>query len=882
MLRIVQNTSPAGAKSYYSTADYYSEGQELTGIWRGEGAKRLGLEGGIRQADWDALCDNRIPETGAPLTLRRKAERRVGYDFNFHVPKSVSLLYGLTRDERLLDAFQQSVAETMRDMEAEMKTRVRKSGRNEDRTTGNMVFGEFIHFTARPVNGIPDPHLHAHCFVFNATWDAEEAAWKAGQIGDLKRAASYFEAKFHARLARRLVELGLPVERTRTGWELAGVDRAVTDRFSRRTLMIEEEAERRGVSDPKLKAELGARTRDRKQKELTLPELALEWRSRLSNDEQQAVKSIFDQMGDRGPDEDPDEDPDVAKTAVALSLDHVFERKSVAAEREVLAHALKQAVGSSSVESVENAWREADVIRAKRGGRDMVTTSAVIAEERQMIRFAREGRGRLGRIAAKEQRIQRGWLNADQQKAVEHVWNSRDVVTLVRGAAGVGKTTMMQEAVEGIEADGMQVFTFAPSATARDVLQQEGFERAETVARLLVDTKLQEQIRGQVLWIDEAGLLGSRTMAQLFDLAAENNCRVVLSGDRRQHGSVERGAALRLLEEEAGLVPADIREIQRQKGNYKQAVQALADGRTEDGFRQLDQLGWIREVGTAERYRVIAADYIDSIEQGDRTLVVSPMHFEGDRITQAIRSGLREAERLGKDERSFHVLENINLTQAQRMDAVSYLPGDVLVFHQNAKGYTKGQRVVAGEEALPTDQAARFQVFHPTEIRFAPGDMLRVTRNGKTLDGKHRLNNGDLHRIGGFDVGGNIVLENGWKIDRGYGHLTYGYCVTSHASQGRSVDRVLIGQSSDSFPASSREQFYVSVSRGKQSATVYTDSRNDLLKAVQHEDDRVTATELLTDQHWHDKAAAIRRRELLSVAPEPKAASRERELAYER
>lgn len=41
MLRIIQNTSAAGAKSYYSTADYYTEGQELEGHWRGQGAERL-------------------------------------------------------------------------------------------------------------------------------------------------------------------------------------------------------------------------------------------------------------------------------------------------------------------------------------------------------------------------------------------------------------------------------------------------------------------------------------------------------------------------------------------------------------------------------------------------------------------------------------------------------------------------------------------------------------------------------------------------------------------------------------------------------------------------------------------------------------------------
>src|SRR5258707_1017415 len=129
MLRITQNSTAGGAKSYYSTSDYYSEGQELVGIWRGKGAGRLGLYGNVRRDEWDALCDNRNPTTGGVLTPRQKENRRVGYDFNFHVPKSVSVLYGLTRDDRILGAFREAVNATMEDMEAEMKTRVRASRR---------------------------------------------------------------------------------------------------------------------------------------------------------------------------------------------------------------------------------------------------------------------------------------------------------------------------------------------------------------------------------------------------------------------------------------------------------------------------------------------------------------------------------------------------------------------------------------------------------------------------------------------------------------------------------------------------------------------------------------------------------------------------------
>ena len=52
MLRINQNSSAGGAKTYYTQADYYTEGQELAGHWRGIGAEKLGLWGTVDKADW--------------------------------------------------------------------------------------------------------------------------------------------------------------------------------------------------------------------------------------------------------------------------------------------------------------------------------------------------------------------------------------------------------------------------------------------------------------------------------------------------------------------------------------------------------------------------------------------------------------------------------------------------------------------------------------------------------------------------------------------------------------------------------------------------------------------------------------------------------------
>jgi hypothetical protein len=152
-------------------------------------------------------------QTTTPLTPRTDDRRAVGYDFNFHAPKSVSVLHALTDDGRNLAAFQQAVDETMTLIEADAQTRVRIGGRHEDRTTGELVWGRFDHFTSRPVDGIPDPHLRSHCFVLNATFDSEEGRIKAGQFRALKRNAPFDQAAFHADLARRRLTGDGPVVR---------------------------------------------------------------------------------------------------------------------------------------------------------------------------------------------------------------------------------------------------------------------------------------------------------------------------------------------------------------------------------------------------------------------------------------------------------------------------------------------------------------------------------------------------------------------------------------------------------------------------------------------------------------------------------------------
>lgn len=844
MLRIIPQASSAVAKSYYTAADYYVDGQELAGVWGGRGAALLGLTGTVEKADFDRLCDNRDPRDGSPLTAHTKAARRVLYDFNFHVPKSVTLAYELTGDDRVLNAFRAAVDETMWEAESEMKARVRASGRSDDRVTGNMVYATFVHRTARPSkqDKLPDPHLHAHVCVFNATLDGVEGKWKAGQFGDLKRDAPYWQAGFHARLGKALTDLGFGVTRTKAGWELTGVPTALVKEFSRRTAEVEALAAMLGVTDPKTKDGLGATSRSGKV-EASVADLRAYWQGRLTPEDRAALDAVA-YCARTGTTPVPTV---TAEAAVRYAADHLFERHAAVPEKRFYAEALNYGVGGVTVADLRAEATRQGIFTAELDGILYASSLSVLKEEQRLLAFARSGRGTRPPIEPGHEFV-RDWLDAGQRRAVRHVLESSDRVLLIRGAAGTGKTSLMQEAVEAVEAAGQPVVVLAPSAEAsRDVLRREGFAGANTVAAFLLKSEFQESARGGVIWVDEAGLLGVADLARLCDAAGRLDARVVLQGDSYQHGSVARGPALKLLETHAGLPSVQVTDVKRQKGAYREAVQTLSRGDTAEGLEKLDALGWVREVADDDRDRTIAADFLAARGVGQSVLVVSPTHAEGETVTQAIRDALRTNGELG-EEREFVRLRPLHLTEAERGDPVNYHPGDVLHFVKNARGRRSGTRLtVSDPPAVPTSDAGKFQVYRPEQMQIAIGDRLRVTAGGKTADGKQTLTTGLTFDVAGFTRAGDILTEKGWVVSKGFGHLSHGYVATSHASQGKTVDRVLVAQSSQSFPASGREQFYVSVSRGRQQATIYTDHKGALADAIRRADRRVSATDLLPE-----------------------------------
>lgn len=768
----------------------------------------------------------------------------------------------------------------MSHIEEHAATRVRSNGKNENRFTENLAWGTFTHEDARPVGGIPDPHLHQHVFVFNATYDQTENKFKAAQFGDIKASAPYFEAVFHSRLAHNLQEAGYQIERNEKHFEVKGFERSTIEKFSNRTRQINDKAEELGLSYASDKAELGAKTRANKRTGFDKEDIRLQWRSRLTEKE---LELIHNAKGDPPKNDGGSlrelefatekKKGGIAKESLEHAISHALERKSVTSEKELMTIGLTYGLGSVTPEDFKKELSSRDDLLSKQDkkNRDTIfTTQEALDEEKNLKNAAREGKGKFTPINP-EYQIKNELLSQEQSDAVKHVLSSHDFITVVTGGAGTGKTWSIKEVAEGIKDAGMNFGAFAPSSAAsREVQRGDGFENATTIAELLQSKKLQESLKSGVIWVDEAGMVGNKTMNQIIEVAKEQNARILLTGDIKQHGSVERGDALRIIQQFGGVKPAEISKIQRQKNaDYRSAIKSISSGDMEKGLETLDRMGAIREADDFAKTRQnVANEYSASLKANEEVLIVATTHAQGRAVTETIREKLKDDGLLKGEEQVIKTQRNLSYTEAQKQDTASYSKGMIVQFHQNVKGgLERGKKYqVSGKDEdgnvriglegkegslrLPLHESKKFSVFLQEEIRLAAGDRIRITQNGFTKD-KQRLNNGNILTIDGFDKAGNILANSGKRnlvISKDYGNLTHGYYTTSPASQGKSVNRVILLQSSMTGRAASKEQFYVSASRGKFSISIHTDDKESLFRSVQRSSQRMTAEEVASSQ----------------------------------
>ena len=681
-------------------SDYYAEGERVTGRWYGRGSELLGLQGDVRQEDFEALREGLDPATGAFLRQRQSADRtgpdgevqshgRHLYDFTISAPKSVSIMAIVGGDNRLIEAHQRAVGETLRELENKAATRVRMDGANADRITGNLAIAVYRHDTSREL----DPQLHAHAVAANLTYDGAEGRWKALQASGIYERRAYLTEVYRSSLALQVRALGYEIENRRDlkgrdgGFEIRGVSRDLLDRFSQRSQQRDAAIRTfvakngRQPTDNEV-AVLVRETRADKLTEISTEEVRSRQRDRLGPDETSALASLR-----RSP-------RDVVFESGAESLrygkDHIFERLSVARDHEVLTEALRHGRGKiNHAELKATLSMEEAAGLVLRDGHEIATVES-LQRERDIIDRVNRGIGRCDRLGRGEKFIASDRLRPEQKRVVEFVLDSRDQVVAISGAAGTGKTATLQELRRGLLEARREVLAVAPTMSAVEELQKVGFGDAMTVERLLQDRGPQQGLRQKVLILDEAGMVSGRQMSEFLRLAAEGDARIVFSGDTRQIQSVEACDALRILEKESRLKSIALTQVQRQtRLDYRDAVQELRRD-PERGFEKLDAMGAVREVPHADRAQEVAREYSAALEMQTSVLVVCATHDEIERVTSAIRADRMRAGRLLEGAQMTRDVP-LNWTTAQKGDSRNFSTGQVLGFHRAVKGIAKNE-----------------------------------------------------------------------------------------------------------------------------------------------------------------------------------------------
>jgi hypothetical protein len=554
-----------------------------------------------------------------------------------------------------------------------------------------------------------------------------------------------------------------------------------------------------------------------------------------------------------------------ADQAVSWAEQHLFERRSVVHEHEIWCHALEHLRGQDvSLAEIQALTRQRGYIRDEQFN-GQITTRKVLQREFDIVQLAQRRMRQYEPLAPNYQKINHS-LDYEQEMAVKHILSSRNFVTLFRGGAGTGKSFTLREVKGGLAKAREVVHVLAPQRQQVADLEHDGFTGAETVSAFLAHRSMR---RGAVVLVDEAGQIGGQQMLELLSYVEANQGRVILSGDTRQHGAVEASDALRAIEKYAGLTYAELTNIRRQNPasaktqkerhwleQYKLAVGEARRGKFGSSFDRLERQGAIIACTLANQQEKLTEHYLELFKNQQSTVVVSQSWNEIHRLNDTIRLGLKAQKLIGEVETTVTALERQDLTDAQKRDRRFYQPDSVLVFNRPTAGFKTGRvgkmRGITDKHLLieadkrirpvPFKELDKITVCQPKELSLSGGDRLQLKANDKSPDGRN-LANGELVTVKKVHTDGRITLDDGRTLPKHYRQFVRGYAVTSYAAQGKTVDYVLFSDSAVQ-AATNEQQWYVTISRGRKGAKIFTADKTQLRQNITRSGNRTLAMDM--------------------------------------
>ncbi|ECO3214825.1 conjugative transfer relaxase/helicase TraI [Salmonella enterica subsp. enterica] len=663
-------SSIKGDSAYYSHEDNYYASGSLESRWLGDGAEKLGLKGEVANADMDAIRQGKLPDgTDLSRMVNGVNKHRSGYDLTFSAPKSVSMMILIGGDTRLLDAWNRSVENGMKEVEKLISARITDNGKTDSVLTGNMVAALYNHDTSRAL----DPQIHTHALVFNTTF--AENKWRA-LASDTRMKTGFGENLYALQVAiGNLVLQPFRQEAEKLGyetvaagknglWELKDVPVAP---FSTRSQAISEAA----GPDASKKSRDVAALDTRQAKAWADPDLLkAEWRRRLT-DEKFDIDNYISQAQARV----EVSGPVVAGQGGMRAPGQPGIASSGEAADELVQKAVSDTISALSDKKVQFTWSEILAGTVSR----LPSAPGLFEQARAGIEAAIEG-----------QRL----IPLDREKGIFtsdiHLLNELSVHQLARTA--VAEQTVLVFPERAQERD-------IPAGDAVSVLSQDkspvailsGRGGAQTLRERTEDVAMMARSQGREVMVIAADGRSGQFLSESPHLAGHVMLRSQMNADTvlPVQGTVIVDRAERLslketvlLQEKALSVGAQLifmdTENRQGTGNALSVLKEADIPQYRFYSTQLPEVRLVSEADKRSRYSQLAQDYVRLSAEGRDVVAQVTGTREQQQLTEVIRDTRREAGELGREQVTLRVLEPVWLDSKTRHQRDNYRPGMVM------------------------------------------------------------------------------------------------------------------------------------------------------------------------------------------------------------
>ncbi|GGY61524.1 conjugative relaxase [Cellvibrio zantedeschiae] len=834
--------SPVNNIDYYANLakeDYYLGSGEPPGVWRGVGARQLGLCNKIvASQEYQNLMRGFSPLGEALVQNAGKDKRRNAWDCTYSCPKSLSLLAAAgdqNLKQKILAAQESAVCKGIEFLERKAAiTRRGKSGEQYERTAG-LVVATFQHSTNRE----QQPQIHTHALICNVA-PRHDLSWGSIDSRKLYQWQKASGAIYRAELAYQIQQLGFAVELDGESFRIAAIDSDICNEYSKRAQDINKALYESGIKSSASKSGQKIKLLTRKQKH-SVDHLVLagQWKEALA---------------ERGLDEETISQIKLANRVrttkeidADLILTEITETKAVFTEQEVY-----QKVAIAAVASNKNAREAEQIAKQILCGCNIIelapdepfsryyTTQEVIDTERSMIQTAKELASQNSKqIFEKEiieaidyseqaircsQKAQKNSFKFDdeQREAIFAMLNGGDFV-VTQGSAGSGKTTTLLPVKTAFEQQGLKVEGACIAKRAADNLAEETGIKSRTVASIIgsIDDGKNPLKNIDVLIVDEAGQLPSTDLQQLLHAAKKNQCKVILTGEDKQLDSIKRGGALRYLSRPEIVGTQRIQNIRRQNKEWARTTVAnFRDGKS------------IAALGELKRHKCL---HLGETSGDTKQQLIADWH---------------QYHKANPDKKT--------LVMAQRWENVKEL-SEIIRTILIKEG-------VVGQENIPLTCSIADKKF---EYKFSIGDRVKFTRNEYQ---RLQVSNGTLGTIKEIqqvendarltvttDDQRNLTFLASEYSDTLGTNLCLAYALTVYSSQGTTIDGNTFTLYSGGMD---RANTYVALSRHKEESHLYVNRSEvdelagayDSGQAISEEQRMITLAKLMSRDNYSSLA----------------------------